>query len=196
MKKITKPLNRILVKTIAFCVFSFLLTHCSQRTTQSQSVTKGVYPMSISIISSAFNDGTIIPKKFTCDGENVSPELKWSSFPAKTKTFALIADDPDAPRGTWVHWVIFNIPASVNKLSENFPHDLVGAGGIKQGKNDSGGIGYDGPCPPSGTHRYFFKLYALDTDLALNAGCTKQELLDAMEGHILAQGQLMGRYHH
>jgi Raf kinase inhibitor-like YbhB/YbcL family protein len=152
--------------------------------------------MSISIISTAFNDGTVIPKRFTCDGENVSPSLKWSAFPAKTRTFALIADDPDAPRGTWVHWVIFNIPVTVNELQENFPHDKIGADGIKQGKNDSGDIGYDGPCPPSGTHRYFFKIYALDVELDLDAGCTKQDLLNAMEGHILAQGQLMGRYHH
>lgn len=152
--------------------------------------------MSITLTSNAFQEGELIPQKFTCDDANISPALKWSSFPAKTKTFALIADDPDAPKGTWVHWVIFNIPVSVNELPENFPHDKISAGGITQGKNDSGDIGYDGPCPPSGTHRYFFKMYALDAELDLDAGCTKQNLLDAMEGHVLAQGQLMGRFHH
>ncbi|MDE3056410.1 MAG: YbhB/YbcL family Raf kinase inhibitor-like protein [Bacteroidota bacterium] len=152
--------------------------------------------MSITVISAAFNDGELIPKKFTCDGANISPALTWSSFPARTKTFAIIADDPDAPAGTWVHWVVFNIPQSVATLSENIPHDEILSNGAKQGKNDFGDIGYGGPCPPRGTHRYFFKMYALDTALNLEAGCTKEDLLDAMHGHILAQGQLMGRYHH
>ncbi len=152
--------------------------------------------MSITLTSTAFHDGELIPKKFTCDGENISPALKWLSFPSQTKTFALIADDPDAPMGTWVHWVIFNIPDSVSELPENILPDKIVAGGIKQGKNDFSDIGYGGPCPPSGTHRYFFKIYALDAALNLDAACTKKDLLDAMEGHILAQGQLMGRYHH
>lgn len=146
------------------------------------------------VTSSAFNEGEIIPGKFTCDGQNISPPLKWESIPAQTKCFALIADDPDAPMGTWVHWVIFNIPPTTTELPENVPtKDFLPDGAI-QGKNDSRDIGYDGPSPPSGTHRYFFKLYALDTMLKLLPGITKPELLKAMEGHIMAQAQLMGRY--
>lgn len=146
------------------------------------------------ITSSAFNDGEMIPKKFTCDGQNISPPLKWESIPAQTKSLALIADDPDAPMGTWVHWVIFNILPTITELPENVPTKDSLPNGAIQGKNDSRGIGYDGPSPPSGTHRYFFKLYALDTMLNLSAGITKPGLLKAMEGHIMAQAQLMGRY--
>ena len=146
------------------------------------------------IISSAFEEGAMIPKKYTCDGIDISPALEWSLVPDGTKTFALICDDPDAPMGTWVHWVLFNLPGDIKKLSENVPPLEVLTNGAKQGKNDFGKIGYGGPCPPGGTHRYYFKVYALDEKINVEAGVTKSELLKAMEGHILSEGQLMGRY--
>ena len=150
--------------------------------------------MSITIKSSAFNEGEPIPKKFTCDGEDISPELSWDGTPEGTKTFALINDDPDAPGKTWVHWVIFNIPGSATSLPENMPTDKELSDGSRQGTNDFRKIGYGGPCPPGGTHRYYFKLYALDTKLTLKPGALKQELLAAMKGHIVDEGQLMGTY--
>jgi Raf kinase inhibitor-like YbhB/YbcL family protein len=146
------------------------------------------------ITSSAFKEGEMIPSKFTCDGDDISPQLSWSGVPENTKSFALINDDPDAPAGDWVHWVIFNIPGSVTELLEKIPADKILDNGTKQGKNDFGKIGYGGPCPPGGTHRYYFKLYALDVYLDKDAGISKNELLNAMEGHILAEAQLMGRY--
>jgi Raf kinase inhibitor-like YbhB/YbcL family protein len=125
---------------------------------------------------------------------DISPPLAWTSGPEGTKTFALICDDPDAPMGTWVHWVLFNLPADIIELRENVLPERELKSGTKQGMNDFRKIGYGGPCPPGGTHRYYFKLYALDTKINLDAGATKSELLKAMEGHILAEGQLMGRY--
>lgn len=150
--------------------------------------------MQIKITSSAFEEGGLIPGKYTCDSEDVSPPLTWTSVPAGTKSFALICDDPDAPMGTWVHWVIFNLPADSTRLAEHIRPQEVLESGAKQGKNDFGKIGYGGPCPPSGTHRYYFKLYALDTELDLASGIRKPQLLQAMQGHILAEGQLMGKY--
>ena len=146
------------------------------------------------VTSPAFDEGGMIPKQYTCSGVNISPPIKWSNAPKDTKTFAIICDDPDAPAGTWVHWVIFNIPAMVNELSEKIPPTEVLPDGTKQGKNDFRKIGYDGPCPPSGTHRYFFKVYALSKELDLKAGVTKSELLKAMEDNILSEGQLIGKY--
>ncbi len=150
--------------------------------------------MDIKIKSPAFVPGGKIPGKYTCDGMDISPPLAWTSGPEETKTFALICDDPDAPMGTWVHWVLFNLPADIIELRENVPSERKLESGAKQGMNDFRKIGYGGPCPPGGTHRYYFKLYALDTEFNLEAGATKSELLKAMEGHILAEGQLMGRY--
>ena len=150
--------------------------------------------MNINISSTAFKEGEMIPKKYTCDDENISPPLEWSGIPTGTKSLALIADDPDAPRGTWVHWVLFNIPGEVKGLSENIPRHSTLKNGARQGVNDSRQLGYDGPCPPGGTHRYFFKLYALGVVLSLETGATKAQLLKAMEGHILGEGQLMGKY--
>jgi Raf kinase inhibitor-like YbhB/YbcL family protein len=150
--------------------------------------------MDIKVTSSVFKDGEIIPRRHACDGADISPPLSWTSVPGGAKTIALICDDPDAPVGTWVHWVLFNLPAGVKELAEAVPPDRDLANGGKQGLNDWRRIGYGGPCPPGGTHRYFFKLYALDTVLNLQPGATKAELLRAMEGHILAQGQLMGKY--
>ena len=150
--------------------------------------------MEIKIKSLAFVPGGKIPGKYTCDGMDISPPLSWTSGPEGTKTFALICDDPDAPMGTWVHWVLFNLPADITEFRENVPPDKELENGAKQGMNDFRKIGYGGPCPPGGTHRYFFKLYALDTEINLEAGATKAELLEAIEGHILAEGQMIGRY--
>jgi len=150
--------------------------------------------MEIKVASTAFPEGGAIPSKYTCDGQNVSPPLAWDSVPEGTKSLALISDDPDAPMGTWVHWVLYDLPPDARSLSENVPPDPTLSNGAKQGKNDFRKSGYGGPCPPSGTHRYFFKLYALDAVVNLAAGATKPQLLKAMEGHILAQGQLMGKY--
>ena len=150
--------------------------------------------MEIKITSSVFEDGGLIPAKYTCDGADMSPPLRWDVVPEGTKSVALICDDPDAPMGTFVHWVIFGLPAETRELAENIPSDETLPNGAKQGVSDFGRIGYGGPCPPSGTHRYFFKIYALDTEVALAAGASKRELLGAMEGHILGQGQLIGKY--
>lgn len=144
--------------------------------------------------SQAFQTGDIIPPQYTCDGQDISPPLSWSDPPAGTTSFALISDDPDAPMGTWVHWVIWNIPASARAFEENTPQTASLPNGAKQGTTDFHRVGYGGPCPPSGTHRYFFKLYALDTTLNLPSSATKKDLEKAMHGHILAQTELMGKY--
>ncbi len=151
--------------------------------------------MALKVTSTAFESGSTIPKKFTCDGPDVSPALNWNDPPAGTQSLALIADDPDAPVGTWVHWVLYDLPADARSLPESVPEQEQLANGARQGRNDFGKIGYGGPCPPPGKpHRYFFKLYALDTKLDLKAGATKAGVEKAMQGHILAQGELMGRY--
>lgn len=150
--------------------------------------------MEMKITSQAFEDGGMIPEKYTCDDINVSPPLAWGPGPEGTQTYALICDDPDAPMGTWVHWVLFNLPANIDELPEGVPPERDLESGAKQGMNDFRKIGYGGPCPPGGTHRYFFKLYALDAGMDLEAGAAKSDLLSAMEGHILAECQLMGKY--
>jgi Raf kinase inhibitor-like YbhB/YbcL family protein len=150
--------------------------------------------MEMKLTSNAFVEGGFIPAKYTCDGKNVSPQLAWVSPPTNAKSFALICDDPDAPAGVWVHWVIFNIPATVKELPEEIPPTKTLPDGTKQGMTDFRRIGYGGPCPPSGVHRYFFKLYALDKELTLEAGITKAQLLKAIEGHILASAQMIGKY--
>ncbi len=144
--------------------------------------------------SQAFQPGGTIPARYTCDGPDVSPPLTWSDPPAGTKSFALVSDDPDAPGGTWVHWVIWNIPASARSLAENLPKKDSLPNGARQGTTDFRRIGYGGPCPPSGTHRYFFRLYALDTTLTLPATTTREDLERAMQGHVLAPAELMGKY--
>jgi Raf kinase inhibitor-like YbhB/YbcL family protein len=150
--------------------------------------------MEIKLTSAAFKEGQAIPRQYTCDGVNVSPPLEWTGVPKSAKTIAIICDDPDAPAGTWVHWVLYNLPTENIGLVENLPAtENLKAGGF-QGKNDFGKVGYGGPCPPSGTHRYFFKIYALDSELPLKAGATKADVEKAMEGHVVLQGQLMGTY--
>lgn len=156
---------------------------------------EGVSEMVLSLTSPAFEHGKKIPGKFTCLGQDVSPELKWDNAPQGTKSFALICDDPDAPGTTWVHWVVWAIPATAAGLSEAVPPDPVLDDGTKQGTTDFGRIGYGGPCPPPGkAHRYFFKLYALDEITELERGARKNQLLQAMEGHILGQTELVGTF--
>jgi Raf kinase inhibitor-like YbhB/YbcL family protein len=151
--------------------------------------------MSIQITSTAFTEGKPIPKKYTCDAEDASPPLAWSGVPSEAKSLALIVDDPDAPVGTWVHWVLYNLPPSLNVLKEGLAKTPTLEGLGTQGTNDFRKTGYGGPCPPRGKpHRYFFKLYALDTSLSLQPGASKADLEKAMRGHILAQGQLIGTY--
>lgn len=151
--------------------------------------------LKIQIASSGFADGRPIPDQYTCAGPNLSPPLTWTNVPVDVKSFALIADDPDAPGGTWVHWVIYNLPPTATALAENVPPLPQLPDGARQGFNDFGQTGYSGPCPPSGKpHRYVFKIYALDRTLDLSAGATKRQLLRAMDGHILAAGQLTGTY--
>jgi Raf kinase inhibitor-like YbhB/YbcL family protein len=151
--------------------------------------------MAFTISSPSFQNGAEIPKKFTCDGADVSPELQWTSPPSGTQSFALISDDPDAPAGTWTHWVLFDLSAQASSLPENVSKiDELPTGG-RQGRNDFRKIGYGGPCPPAGKpHRYFFKLYALDTKLDLKPGASRQELEQAMQNHILGKAELVGRY--
>ena len=151
--------------------------------------------MIIKLTSPALSEGGPIPTKHTCDGDDVSPALKWTGVPEGAKSFALICDDPDAPVGTWVHWVLYSLPATVNELPEKLPTTETLANGARQGVNDFKRVGYGGPCPPPGpAHRYFFKLYALDNEPSLKPKATKNDLLRAMQGHILAEGQLMGTY--
>ena len=151
--------------------------------------------MTIQVTSSAFGDGERIPAKFTCDREDISPPLRWSGVPEGTQSLALIMDDPDAPVGTWVHWVLYDLSSALTALPEGLATSPTLPGIGVQGVNDFRRSGYGGPCPPRGSeHRYFFKLYALDAALNLGPGKTKPEVEKAMRGHILAQGQLMGRY--
>ena len=147
------------------------------------------------IESAAFTQGAAIPTRYTCSGENISPALTWTQPPASTRSLALIVDDPDAPAGTWTHWVVYNLPAQTRALEPNRPKGDTLPGGGLQGTTSFGSAGYGGPCPPPGpAHRYFFRLYALDTVLSLKAGAAKREVLAAMKGHILAEAQLMGRF--
>jgi Raf kinase inhibitor-like YbhB/YbcL family protein len=144
--------------------------------------------------SSAFAENGLIPAKYTCDGADISPPLIWEQVPQETKSFALIVDDPDAPGRTFVHWVVYDIPPTIRQLSEQIPAGKTLAVGGFQGKNDFGKLGYGGPCPPSGTHRYFFQLYALDQSLNLAAGANKSQILAAINNHVLAKAELIGRY--
>jgi Raf kinase inhibitor-like YbhB/YbcL family protein len=185
------------IKCIAVFVLAFFFILSCQA--KDSTTPKGGGKMSatvetLEIKSDAFSAGGMIPKKYTCDGDNISPQISWGKIPNATKELVLICDDPDAPMGTWVHWVLYGIGPSTNLLPENMAKkDSIG--GITQGKNSFGKVGFGGPCPPHGSsHRYFFKLYALDKVLNLKPGAAKDVLTKAMEGHILAQGELMGRY--
>jgi Raf kinase inhibitor-like YbhB/YbcL family protein len=147
------------------------------------------------LTSSAFQAGGAIPARYTCEGEDISPELSWKEAPDQAKSLVLILDDPDAPRaGGFTHWVVYNIPPSLGCVEENVPHQELVAGFGLQGKNDRGTVGYTGPCPPSGEHRYFFRLFALDEQLDLPPGATPQQVASAMHNHELEVAELMGTY--
>jgi len=153
--------------------------------------------MAFQITTTAFRDGGSIPKKFTCDGGDVSPALSWTDPPAGTRSLAIIVDDPDAPGGVWVHWVLYDLPPDTRKLSEAVAKSPQLPNGALQGRNDFGKIGYNGPCPPRGaSHRYFFKLYALDSKTGLRTGAAKADLERAIRGHVLAETELIGKFQH
>lgn len=161
---------------------------------------EGVLPMSMTLKSSAFDHQAEIPKRFTCDSDDISPALNWSAIPQHTKSLVLIVDDPDAPdpaapKLTWVHWLLYNIPVTVSELPENIPPENLPKG-VLQGKNDWKQTGYKGPCPPIGRHRYFFKLYALDVKLPDLKSPNKLQLEKAMAGHIIDHAELIGTYKH
>ena len=153
-----------------------------------------VAAMALTLTSTAFQDGQPIPTRYTCEGKDLAPPLAWSDPPDGTKSFALISDDPDAPAGTWVHWVVYNLPASRRSLPEGVPADAQLADGTRQGITDFGRLGYGGPCPPNGTHRYYFKLYALNVMLSPVPGARKVDVERLMKGHVLADARLMGTY--
>lgn len=178
---------RILIMLIAGAVIFSVAT-------STPAVSKARRKKVLKVTSSAFAEGAMIPSKYTADGPDISPPLQWNNLPANAKSIAIICDDPDAPRGTWVHWVVWDWPADDKSVEEHQPSQPTLANGAKQGTNDFGKTGYGGPAPPSGTHRYFFKVYALDGMLDLKPGAKKADLLAAMSGHIVAQGQLMGKY--
>ena len=150
--------------------------------------------MPFELTSTAFGNGDPIPTKYTCDDQDISPPLQWRDPPEGTRSFALICDDPDAPGGTWVHWVLYNLPASTRDLPEAVPSDADLPDNTRHGQNSWGRSDYGGPCPPSGSHRYFFKLYALDAELELAADASKEQLLAAMNGHLIASTETMGLY--
>jgi Raf kinase inhibitor-like YbhB/YbcL family protein len=151
--------------------------------------------MSLNVTTSAFASGGAIPAQYTCKGKDVSPALEWSGAPAHTASFAIILDDPDAPAGIWVHWVMWNVPEAAHSLPQGIPKREQLPDGSHQGRNSFGKIGYNGPCPPAGqTHRYFFRVYALDTKLNLNAGADRAALDEAMRGHVLAQSEYVGTF--
>lgn len=153
-----------------------------------------LYASDFKLTSPVFKEGEMIPREYTCDAENFSPPLEWNGAPGGAQSFALIADDPDAPAGLWTHWVIFDLPPTINNLPEGLPSIDRLANGEIHGRNDFKKNGYGGPCPPQGSHRYFFRLYALDTALRLEPGIPVKELKSAMNGHVIAEAQLMGRY--
>ena len=170
-------------------LFTALLFTASCKQGDIEQTQEGEADMAIQLTSKAFKEGESIPKQYTCDGKNTSPQLAWTGTPGVAKSFALIMDDPDAPGGTFVHWVLFDLPAEMTELAEGYQ----GLG--SPGSNSYRKQAYNGPCPPPGAaHRYYFKLYALDTNLKLPTGATKADVEKAMQGHILAWGQLMGKY--
>jgi hypothetical protein len=155
----------------------------------------GGKPMPFALTTTAFQPGGDIPRKYTCQGADVSPALAWTDAPAGAQSFALLVDDPDAPVGTWVHWVVYDLPATARGLPEGVPKTPELPGGGRQGANDFGKLGYGGPCPPPGNaHRYFFKLYALKAPLNLQPGATKKDVVQAMQGQVLGEVQLVGKY--
>ncbi len=179
---------------ISLIILAFLLAACTNATTATSTPQEA--SMTLTLSSSAFAPGKSIPDEFSCKGRNISPALAWTGAPSNTVSFALILEDPDAPSGTFVHWVIYNIPAVSQSLAEAVAPQPTFDDGAAQGMNSGNRRYYEGPCPPSGTHRYFFRLYALDTRLDLAPGATADQVRKAIQGHVLAQGELMGTFSH
>ena len=189
-----RPSSGMLFGGMTLALLGLAITACSGGDEVEEPQPEGG-AMTIEVTSPAFTEGASIPTRHTCDGEDVSPPLKWSRIPDGTRGIALVVDDPDAPGRTWVHWVLYGLPADVTELPEGISAAERTPQGTQQGTNDFKKLGYGGPCPPPGSpHRYFFKVYALGADVSLEPGATKRELLFAIEGQVLAQGQLMGRY--
>lgn len=192
-KQKTDLFKLLWLSLLAICV-ALVMAGCGPKSSPTALPEEGGQVMTMQLTSSAFSQGDPIPTKYTCDGDDVSPPLAWGDPPQGTASFVLINDDPDAPVGTWVHWVLYNLPANARSMPEAVPSDAELPDGSRNGQNSWRRLGYGGPCPPGGTHRYFFKLYALDTVLDLASGANKEEVLKAMEGHILGQAELMGVY--
>jgi Raf kinase inhibitor-like YbhB/YbcL family protein len=193
MVKILEPL----LLATAFSLFMGALSSCgadgsTSATPGSQQAASGTPSLDFSSV--AFAAGEAIPAQYTCDGDDISPPLRWGDPPTGTQNYALIVDDPDAPGGTWVHWVLYHVPAAARSLPEAVPPQAQLEDGSRHGRNSWKRADYGGPCPPRGTHRYFFKLYALDSPLDLEPGASKEQLLQAMDGHVLAQAELIGTY--
>ena len=192
-RKCVVGINHLVPLFIMLAFLSGLLGGCSQDVARTDAPPIGGTAVDFKITSPAFANEVAIPSKYSCDGQNISPPLQWSDPPPGTGSLALIVDDPDAPAGTWTHWVVFNISPDLRELPDNMQAaDL----GVTIGENSSGHSNYNGPCPPSGTHHYFFKLYALDTTLSLDKSAGEKQVLAAMEGHILAEADLMGTFSH
>jgi Raf kinase inhibitor-like YbhB/YbcL family protein len=189
-------INNLFPWLILLAFLGGLLGGCGQEAALSTVAPTGGAVVDFNLTSPAFASGEAIPSQYTCDGRDISPPLQWSEPPPGTGGLALIADDPDAPVGTWVHWVVYNLPPDLRSLPEAVPAGADLPQGGRHGQNSWKRTDYGGPCPPGGTHRYFFKLYALDSRLDLDAGATKAQLLKAMQGHVLAQAELMGTYTH
>lgn len=189
--KIIKYLNKFLIKkhlVILSIILLIVSKNLAQTNMQDNKMEK------INLTSSSFNSGELIPPKYTCDGKNISPALSWDKPSDEIKRFAIIVEDPDSPGGTFVHWVVYNIPSDIKNLTEditpikNIPDEVL------LGTNSFGHIGYGGPCPPSETHRYIFKIYGLSNAVHLEAGAEKGELMRAMQKYIIAEGELVGKY--
>ena len=191
-----RTLRLTLPITLLTLALTVLVAACSgvEKAGQTSPATEEVPAMTLELTSAAFREGQPIPARYTCTGEDISPPLAWRGAPPGTQSFALIMDDPDAPGRTWVHWVVFNLAADTTALPAAIRSDDDLPGEAAHGQNSWRRSDYGGPCPPSGTHRYFFKLYALDTTLDLAPGATRQQVLDALAGHVLAEGQVMGTY--
>jgi hypothetical protein len=182
----------------AWSILAFVLVVASLPSVaqHSSSPAKGGSVMAFTMTTSAFASGATIPSRHTCSADDLSPALQWKGAPAKTIVFAMIMDDPDAPAGVWVHWVLWNVPQAKTALQEGVPANAQLDDGSQQGRNSFGKVGYNGPCPPPGqTHRYFFRLYALDGKLNLPADADRSQLDAAMQGHVLAQTEYMGTFH-
>jgi Raf kinase inhibitor-like YbhB/YbcL family protein len=186
-------MKRTICRSLAVALVLATLAACRGSPTPAD-VEAGPASPSWELSSPAFGPGEPIPVQYTCDGEDASPPLEWDEPPQGTASLALIADDPDAPLGTWVHWVLYDLPPQTRALPEDVAPDPEPSIGGRHGQSGWRRLGYGGPCPPSGTHRYYFRLYALDQVLDLDPGATKAQLLQAMEGHVMAQAELMGTY--